>query len=111
MEFYSHKKIRENNIQCNLILNVLISRNFCKEFANIHSVRNFTATVFSQKFRQINVLPKNFTENWFDEKKLLGSQFLVLPFHSIVLLLLFFFAKITWNQLDWRHSKSFLTWE
>ena len=75
----TQKKIRENNIQCNLILNVLISRNFCKEFANIHSVRNFTATVFSQKFRQINVLLKNFSINGFDGKNLRGSEFLVFP--------------------------------
>ena len=32
-------------------------------------LRNFVATVFSQIFRQINVLPKNFTVNQFDEKK------------------------------------------
>ena len=30
-EFYSHlKKIRENSVQCNLVLNVTISRNFCE---------------------------------------------------------------------------------
>ena len=37
---------------------------------NYHTVlwkfRNFTATIFSQKFRQINVWVKNFTINWFD---------------------------------------------
>ena len=33
---------------------------------------NFTATAFSLKFRQINVLLKNFTINWFDEQKLHG---------------------------------------
>ena len=33
-------------------------------------LRNFTATVFSQNFRQINVLQKrNFIVNWFDGKK------------------------------------------
>ena len=31
--------------------------------------RNFIATVFSQKFRQINVLLKNITIHWFDGKK------------------------------------------
>ena len=41
--------------------------------------RNFTATVFSQKFRQINILQKNITINWFDGKKLDGSEFLVFP--------------------------------
>ena len=39
-------------------------------------LRNFTATVFSQIFRQINVLLKNFTVNQFDEKNLRGSKFL-----------------------------------
>ena len=38
------------------------------------------ATVFSQIFRQINVLQKDFTINQFDEKKLRGgSEFLVFP--------------------------------
>ena len=38
--------------------------------------RNFTATVFSQLFRQINVLLKDFTYtvNQFDEKNLRGSE-------------------------------------
>ena len=33
-------------------------------------LRNFTATVFWQIFRQIKVLLKNFTMNWFDGKNL-----------------------------------------
>ena len=40
-------------------------------------LQNFTATVFLQIFRQINVLLKNFTVNQFDEKKLRGREFLV----------------------------------
>ena len=32
-------------------------------------LRNFTATIFLQNFRQINVFLKNFTVNQFDEKK------------------------------------------
>ena len=46
-----------------------------ENFSFFHTVstlwkfRNFIATVFSQKFRQINVLLKNFTINWFDGKK------------------------------------------
>ena len=57
-------------------------RKNCEKRVNFHTVwklRNFTATVFSQIFRQINVLLKNFTVNQFDEKKLRGSEFLVFP--------------------------------
>ena len=37
--------------------------------------RTFTNTGFSQNFRQINVLLKNFTLNRFDGKNLRGSEF------------------------------------
>ena len=69
----------------------MLSRNFCEKsvrenFCIFHTVvctlwklRDSTATVFSQKFRQINVLPKNFTINWFDGKNFRGSEFLVFP--------------------------------
>ena len=40
-----------------------------KPCSTVWKLRNFNATVFSQIFRQINVLLKNFTLNWFDEKK------------------------------------------
>ena len=40
-------------------------------------LRKYCATVFSQKFRQINGLLKNFTVNWFDGKNLRGREFLV----------------------------------
>ena len=59
-----------------------------QNFRKLHSVTlwdtlwkflDFTATVYSQKFRLINVLLKNFTKNWFDGKKLRGSEFLVFP--------------------------------
>ena len=40
-------------------------------------LRNFTANIFSQKFREINFLLKNFTLNWFDEKNFHGNEFLV----------------------------------
>ena len=39
---------------------------------------------FSQIFRQINVVLKNFTINWFDEKTLLGRKFLVFIFPQCV---------------------------
>ena len=65
---------------------LLLSRNFCQncvgEISRIfHTVcythtmgtvwksRNFTATIFSEKFRESNILLKNFTLNTFDEKK------------------------------------------
>ena len=37
-------------------------------FDTLWKLRNFTATVFPQLFRQIKVLLKNFAVNWFDEK-------------------------------------------
>ena len=43
----------------------------------VWKLRNFTATILSQKFREINFLLKNFTLNWLDEKNLYGSEFLV----------------------------------
>ena len=70
---------------------MLLSRNLCHKrvrvnFRNFHTttrhcaMHNFTAaTIFSQIFRQINVLLKNLTVNQFDEKKLRGSEFLVFP--------------------------------
>ena len=93
------KKIRAITIQCNLVRNALISRKCEKNiaiesnFCNIHTMQcnanmiqnskhtlwkllNFIAKVFSQKFRQINVLQKNFSMNWFDEKKMLGWQWI-----------------------------------
>ena len=36
----------------------------------LRKLRNFTATVFSLIFRQINDLLKNFTVNWFHENKI-----------------------------------------
>ena len=41
----------------------------------VWKLRNFTATVFSQIFRQINVLLNNFTVNQFDEKKFAWQWF------------------------------------
>ena len=49
----------------------------------VWKLRKFTATIFSQKFRESNFLQKNFTLNWFDEKKLYGREFLVFP-HCVV---------------------------
>ena len=69
-----------------LVKTLLLSRNFCQKsvrekIRNFHTAavvctlwksRNFTATVFTQNFRQINVLLKNFSIKWFDEKILRG---------------------------------------
>ena len=35
---------------------------------HVWKLQNFTAIIFSQKFREINFLLKNFTLSWFDEK-------------------------------------------
>ena len=46
----------------------------------VWKLQNFTPTVFSQIFRQINVLLKDFTVNQFDEKKIAWiSRFSTLP--------------------------------
>ena len=63
-------------------------------------LRNFTATIFAQKCRESNFLSKSFTLNWFDEKILHGSEFLVFQiinkksrFHEI-------FVKLIYNSLQ-----------
>ena len=47
--------------------------------AAVRKLWNFTATIFSRKYRESNFLLKNFTLNWFDGKKIAwhGSNFLV----------------------------------
>ena len=50
------------------LVNMLLSRNFCQKRVQ-WKLRHFTDMIFSQKFRQINVLLKNFTINWFDGRK------------------------------------------
>ena len=68
-----------------------------KYFYTLWKLRNFTSMIFSQKFRQIHFLLKKFILNWFDEKKLRGTQcgnygnlpplknFFVKSIHSITL--------------------------
>ena len=52
---------------------------------HIVEISEFYCQGFSQKFRQSNVLLKNFTINWFDGKKFVwhGSEFL---FHTVLLI-------------------------
>ena len=62
----------------------------------------FYSTFFLIKFRQINVLLKNFTLNWFDGKNL----------HSVKNTRFFsraFLAKISWNQ-QFYYVKKLLSW-
>ena len=58
------------------------NKNVAENLRNFHTVqrtlwklRNFTATIFSQKFRQINFLLKKFTLNCFDGKKIAWQRF------------------------------------
>ena len=68
----------------------------------VWKLRNFTATIFSQKFREINFLLKNFTLSWFDEKKLDGSEFLVFP-HCV-------FDEIFWRNLRIKCWQTISVW-
>ena len=61
-------------------------------FAQLWKLQNFTATIFPQKFRQINVLLKKFTINWFDGKNFAYGEILVFP-HCVFAN----FTKIPWN--------------
>ena len=51
------------------------------------------ATVFSQIFRQINVLLKNFTVNWFDEKFTLTQNFFRQINYLVILLVKSLFSR------------------
>ena len=87
------KKIfRQINSLVTCLVKPLLSRNFYKNAWERISVIStlctaVLCTIFSEKIREINVLLKNFNLNWFDEKKLHGSEFHVFP-HC---------AKLTWR--------------
>ena len=51
MEFYSNlkKEFRENSVQCNLVPNALVSRNFCGK----HSKRKFPPCMYCKTIYQI----------------------------------------------------------
>ena len=55
----------------------------------------FTATVYSQKFRQINVLLKNSSVNWFDGKNCVAENFAKIPSN-------WRFTKELYCKLIWR---------
>ena len=69
----------------------------------VWKLRDFTATFFSQKFRESNFLQKNFTLNWFDEKNLHGREFLVFP-HCVAVMLKFQNYNLTrfWKKISFR---------
>ena len=56
-----------NQLRVKFFSKKLISRNFCEKMVTA-KFRNFQG-FFSQKFRQITILVKKFTINWFDGKK------------------------------------------
>ena len=70
---YTTQFFRENDfIKLTRTLNFL-----CQDWSYLHTtwiLRNFSATILPQNFRQIN-----FAKNWFDEKKLRDNEFLVFP--------------------------------
>ena len=77
--FFHQKILRQINYLVISLVTALLSRKFCKISViftqwtlscTLWKLRSFPApaTIFSQKFRQINVLLKNLTINWFDGK-------------------------------------------
>ena len=113
-KFSLTKKIfRQINSLVISLVKLLLSQNFCQKcvrvnFRNFHTVYstlwkflNFTATVFSQKFRQINVLLKNFTIRLIWRKKICKAENFSF-FHTVA----FAREKITWNRVkswNWLH--------
>ena len=65
-------------------------------------ILNSATVVFSQKFLQINVILKNFSLNWFDEKKCVAVNFLL--FHTRISSYSQNFVKVTFLQ------KKFILW-
>ena len=87
-ELHSHKIISWNQLFSNICVAALHSRNFNKEwmrvnFCNtVHSVEItefYCHYFFLQNFRENDIFLQNFTLNWFDERILHGSEFLVFP--------------------------------
>ena len=125
---HSAIKLRIHSQQRNISSNQLFSYFFSKNVAftkflpkklsvctcgskslTVWKLRNFTATIFSQKFRKSNFLLKNSTLNWFDEKNCMAvnfsffhTVFLELPHcaHCVTEILSHnsFMTKISWNQ-------------
>ena len=64
-------------------------------------LRNFTATIVTEKFRQINVLLKNFTISWFDGKIFaffLTVENLLWLFFDKNFVKLMFYYKLIWRK-------------
>ena len=69
-------------------------------FYTVWKLRNFVATVVSQKIREINFLPKNFTLDWFDGKNICVA--VIFSFFYIHKLKFWkFHGKLVW--LDVKH--------
>ena len=93
----SMNKFSWNQVFSNFFIKTLFSQLLAKKyirvnFRNFHTMvqcaqcgklQTFTATVYSQKFRQINVLLKNFTISWFDGKKIAWLAVNFSFFHTV----------------------------
>ena len=62
------RSYRKQLISRKFLIMIAFYSTLCSQ-CTLWKLRNFTATIFSQKFRQIDVLLKNFTISWFDGKK------------------------------------------
>ena len=70
--------LNAHQVNCNVIWRNIFQLRAFSIPCNTHclwKLQNFTATIFSQKFRQINFLPKKFTLNCFDGKKIAWQRF------------------------------------
>ena len=89
------KEFRQINFLVIYLVKPLLSRNFCQKSVR-ENLRNFHTVVILQKFRQINILQKKFTINWFDGKEFawqIVSQFSTLWWGNYRNLLSRFFGK------------------
>ena len=73
------QKYRGNDGETFKILSALINNFLSNQYCNyfwFEDLLPYKTLVFSQKFRQIDVLLKNLTINWIDGKNLHGSEFM-----------------------------------
>ena len=71
----------------------------------VWKLRNFIATIFSQKFREINFLLKNFTLSWFDEKNFAWQW--IFRFSTLCEK----FTLISWKNISWNQFFCSLAWK